>query len=347
MAHGALIKYIGSKRLLVDRIAAIVQALGATSALDVFSGTSRVGHALKARGIRVTSNDHLAYAHALAKCYVQADATNVAKWLPEMQNAPSEDGYFTRTFARQSRFFQPKNAQRIDGMRRWLREAELREDERDVLLVSLMEAADRVDSTTGVQMAYLKSWAPRASNDLELRHPKTLPGKGRATRLDALEAIQQISADVAYLDPPYNQHSYMGNYHVWETLARDDEPEVYGVACKRVDCKDYGSAYNSKRKIHQALRDLVENATAKHLLVSFNDEGHVTRQDMETILGKRGHVRVAAIPYKRYVGAQIGIYNPSGEKVGKVSHLANHELLYLVGSDAEVVERALGALVVS
>jgi adenine-specific DNA-methyltransferase len=36
------------------------------------------------------------------------------------------------------------------------------------------------------------------------------------------------------------------------------------------------------------------------------------------------------VDYKRYVGAQIGIYNPRGEKVGRVSHLRNKELLYIV-----------------
>ena len=35
-----------------------------------------------------------------------------------------------------------------------------------MLIVSLMEAADRVDSTTGVQMAFLKQWAARSYNDL-------------------------------------------------------------------------------------------------------------------------------------------------------------------------------------
>src|SRR5258708_38889608 len=100
-----------------------------------------------------------------------------------------------------------------------------------------MEAADRVDSTTGVQMAYLKRWAPRASNDLVLRMPAVLPraaaGKGRACGLDALEAARTLSADNAYLDPPYNQHSDRGNYHIRETPVRWDKPAVYGTAGTR------------------------------------------------------------------------------------------------------------------
>ena len=62
---------------------------------------------------------------------------------------------------------------------------------------------------------------------------------------------------------------------------------------------------------------------------------------MEQLLRGRGHVHVFANEYKRYVGAQIGIYNPSGEKVGKVSHLWNKEFLYLVCPDSNLLDRAV------
>ena len=68
------------------------------------------------------------------------------------------------------------------------------------------------------------------------------------------------------------------------------------------------------------------------LIVSFNDEGYITRAEMEAMLATRGGVAVVETDYKRYVGAQIGIYNPRGEKVGKVGRLRNTEYLYIVGS---------------
>ena len=45
------------------------------------------------------------------------------------------------------------------------------------------------------------------------------------------------------------------------------------------------------------------------------------------------HERVVPLSFdsKRYVGAQIGIHNPSGEKVGKVSHLRNLEYVVVAG----------------
>ncbi|MCA1819783.1 MAG: DNA adenine methylase [Thermoplasmatota archaeon] len=344
-----MLKYIGSKRLLVDQIVTVAGALpGVETALDLFSGTSRVGHALKKAGFTVTANDHLAYAHQLGVTYVQADARKwqgeVERRIAEMQALPPEPGYVTRTFCERSRFFHPRNGARIDAMRRYLRESSLEPELKAILTVAMMEAADRVDSTTGVQMAYLKSWAPRAHNDIELRVPAMLPGKGLALHLDAKEAAARTPVDLAYLDPPYNQHSYMGNYHVWETLARGDEPEVYGVACKRLDCRDYKNPFNSKRRARLAFEEVLESLRAKHILVSFNNEGFFDRATMETMLAPHGHLQVVENDFKRYVGAQIGIYNPQGVKVGKVSHLRNKEYLYLVGDEPAPLGAAAAAI---
>ena len=216
-----------------------------------------------------------------------------------------------------------------------------------ILLVSVMEAADRVDSTCGVQMAYLKKWAKRAHNDISLRLPELIErprtGPCQATQMDALEAAKSVSADIAYLDPPYNQHSYLGNYHIWESLVLWDKPEVYGVACKRVDVKARKSPFNSKRTAVEALRGVIDAIDAQQLVVSFNNEGYIPRPEMEEMLATRGEVLVIEKDFKRYVGAQIGIYNPSGEKVGAVSHLRNKEFLYIVTHDIDAVGLKLGA----
>ena len=65
--------------------------------------------------------------------------------------------------------------------------------------------------------------------------------------MDAIDFVSQISVDLAYLDPPYNQHKYMANYHIWETLIRWDEPEFYGVACKRMDVRERKSPYKFQK----------------------------------------------------------------------------------------------------
>jgi len=341
-----VIKYIGSKRVLVPRITAVVQALpDVSTVLDLFSGTARVGHALKRAGYNVTANDHLTYAYMVACCYVQADRDRVLRQAEDLvehlSHIPASPGYFTETFCVRSRFFHPKNGARVDAIREAIAGMRLSRDLEAIALVSLMEAADRVDSTTGVQMAYLKKWAQRAHKDLELRVPDILPGPGKALQLEAIEAASSVEADVAYLDPPYNQHSYMGNYHVWETLVRWDKPESYGVACKRIDCREYGSDFNSKRRALDAFRDVAKALKVRHIIVSFNNEGYIAREEMEAILRELGHVGVIGVDFKRYVGAQIGIYNPNGDLVGEVSHLRNKEFLYIVSPERDAVRAAL------
>jgi adenine-specific DNA-methyltransferase len=342
-----VIKYLGSKRLLAPAIVAAVRGFGGVeSALDLFSGTSRIGRALKLSGLHVTSNDHLAFAATLARCYVEADARehleDAARLIAELAQVPPEPGYFTQTFCVEARYLQPQNGARVDAIRHAIRARALPPVLEAIALTSLMEAADRVDSTTGVQMAYLKQWARRSHNDLELRVPELVEGPGRALSVDASEAAE-LEADVAYLDPPYNQHSYLGNYHVWETLVRWDAPETYGVAKKRADCREYKNPFNSRRRIGPALAEVIARVRAPHLVVSFSDEGYLARQELEAMLASRGHVRVVSTDFKRYVGAQIGIYNPSGEKVGKVSHLRNREMLFVASPDRAAVERAAHA----
>ncbi len=214
-------------------------------------------------------------------------------------------------------------------MRGRLDDLDLDEDTRAVVMVALMEAADRVDSTTGVHMAYLKQWARRAHNDLELRMPELVPGTGRAHLESAATVARTTAADAAYLDPPYNQHSYLGNYHVWETLVRWDAPEAYGVAQKRIDRKTRKCAFNSKREIEGALKEVLDALDVRHVVVSFNDEGYLSREQLIDMRSPRGHVEVGAIDHARYVGAKIGIHDPSGQKVGKVSHTRHQELLFI------------------
>lgn len=334
-----MIKYLGSKRTLLPTITAVVGAVpGVRRVVDLFAGTSRVGHALKARGLQVIANDHNAYAHALARCYVAADRERVladaTRLLAEFAALPPAPGYFTTTFCERARFFRPENGARIDAIREAIAAKGLDPELEAVVLVALMEAADRVDSTCGVQMAYLKEWAPRAHAALDLRLPDVLPavahGRCEARQQDALDAARALEADVVYLDPPYNQHSYLGNYHIWESLVRWDKPEVYGVAQKRIDCKERRSPFNRRGECAGALAAVVRAARARVLVLSFNNEGFIDRAEIEAILAERGPVSVIATDYKRYVGAQIGIYNPQGARVGEVSHLRNVEHLYIV-----------------
>lgn len=342
-----MVKYIGSKRVLVPVIERLARRLPVASVCDVFAGTTRVGQALRRSGLVVHSNDLATYSEVLGQAYIAADETvdrrQIRALREHLSGLPPVHGYFTETFCVRSRFFQPHNGMRVDAIRDEIDRLDLTVVERALLLTSLLEAADRVDSTCGLQMAYVKRWAPRSYNDLELREPEPVLGPaGTVSRLDAgVLAGGLEGVDCAYLDPPYNQHSYFSNYHVWETLVRWDAPEHYGVACKRADCRTTKSAYNRKRDAWTALTSLIERLPTPWIVVSFSDEGFHDPRAIAALLSEKGYLRAIALDGKRYVGAQIGIFNPSGEKVGAVSHLRNRELLFVAGPDEALVEAAV------
>ena len=288
-----MIKYLGSKRRLVPVLTEICRASGARTALDLFTGTTRVAQAFKAQGVHVTAVDSARYAHAFARTYIEADAAAtdmgaLRAAVTHLNGLPGKPGYVTEEFSRQARFFQPHNAARIDAVRDAIDSEYAGSPLFHMLLTSLIEAADRVDSTTGVQMAYVKQWAPRSFNPLELRVPELLAGggprhPGRCGGAGGSPALGPF--DLAYLDPPYNQHRYFTNYHVWETLVAWDAPEAYGVARKRVDARDPSthSVFNSKRTMPAALASVVQSVDCDLLVLSYNNESWLGLDELEAM----------------------------------------------------------------
>jgi adenine-specific DNA-methyltransferase len=346
-----VIKYLGSKRALLPTLERLLAASGAKSALDLFTGTTRVAMTMKQLGMQVTAVDTASYSEVLAKTFIETDAStsdlsDLSNAIRELNGLPGETGYFTETFCIKARFFQPHNGERIDAVRNAI--------ERDFkgswlyypLLASLLIAADKVDSTTGVQMAYLKAWSRRSAQDLELQVPNLLKGTGLAIRSDANEAVERLSqVDIAYLDPPYNQHRYFGNYHIWETLVRWDSPSFYGVANKRIDTREQAnkSEFNSKLTMPTALGNVISRIKASTLVLSYNNESWLSRKELTDMCSSYERVQVLDFDSKRYVGSQIGGYNQAGELVGRPGAKRNLEHIVLAGS-IDTVDAMLASL---
>ncbi|NQU36656.1 MAG: DNA adenine methylase [Actinobacteria bacterium] len=340
-----MIKYLGSKRKLLPVIGQIAAANESQTAVDLFTGTTRVAQEFKRRGLHVTAVDTARYSSLLADAFIATDSNNIdsdqlSDAIVELNALVGKPGYFTETFCVESRYFQPKNGARVDVIRDRIESRYVGTALYPILLAELMLAADRVDSTTGLQMAYLKQWAKRSNNDLELRVPDLLPGPGRSINGDARTVASTLEdVDLAYLDPPYNQHRYFTNYHIWETLVRWDSPEHYGIACKRIDSRDAEtkSPYNSRKTMPEELRKTIEAVKARTLVVSYNNESWVTADELlEWCVQGREDATLLAFDSKRYVGAQIGIHNPQGDRVGEVSHLRNLEYIVIAGSRTDV-----------
>jgi len=334
-----VIKYLGSKRRLIPVLTELFERSGATTALDLFTGTTRVAQAYKRAGGIVTAVDTARYSEVFARTWIETDAATVdrrviADEVARLDALPGRPGYVTDTFCHRSRFFQPHNGERIDAIRQAIADDHAGTRLEPILLTSLLLAADRVDSTTGLQMAYVKQWAPRSAKPLRLEVPDLLPGGGTAVRGDATILAGTLgSFDLAYLDPPYNQHRYFTNYHVWETLVAWDAPEHYGVACKRLDARDDAtkSVFNRKREMPAALGRTIADVRAEVVVVSYNDESWVDLDELRDMWATHGEVAALAFDSKRYVGAQIGIHDPQVNKVGQVGRIRNLEYVLVAG----------------
>ena len=339
-----MIKYLGSKRALLPVLETLFAASQAKTALDLFTGTTRVAAAMKQLGMQVTAVDTASYSEVFSKTFIELDATiadlrELADAVASLNQLSGTSGYFTEVFCEKARFFQVKNGQRIDAVRSAIESDYKNSWMYYPLLASLLIAADKVDSTTGVQMAYLKTWSRRSVLELELHVPELLAGGGRSIRGDAIEQTPNLgSFDLAYLDPPYNQHRYFGNYHIWETLVRWDQPEYYGIANKRIDTRsnENKSAFNSKLSMPNALAMVIAGLDVKTLVLSYNNESWLSRRELTDMCSRYEAVEILDFDSKRYVGSQIGGYNKSGRLVGKPGAHRNLEHIVIAGEEQKV-----------
>ena len=336
---------------MLPHLSKLAGATGAKTAVDLFTGTTRVAQEFKSLGMFVTAVDTASYSEVFAKTWIELDAnqqdiTKLEEAIQRLNGVRGVPGYFTKTFCEDARYFQPLNGQRVDAIRDLI-EAEYKSSWMYYpLLTALIMATDKVDSTTGLQMAYLKSWSRRSLKDMVLHTPELLPGSGLAIKANANEAVLNLPAvDLAYLDPPYNQHRYFGNYHIWETLVRWDEPESYGIANKRIDTRDASnkSDFNSKRTMAAALAELVSVLDCKTLIMSYNNESWLSRKELLDMCSKHERVEIVDFDYKRYVGSKIGVYNKTGERVGTPGASRNLEHVVIAGQSS-IVQEMLDAL---
>lgn len=334
------VKYLGSKNKLIPQIAEIVNRIdGIDTALDVFTGTTRVAQAFRNMGIRVVSSDISSYSAEFAKCYIGSTHDDVIAAMPfiHMLNNPKmiEEGWITKNYADVTaqgnvvRFIHPKNAQRADSIRRFIEEQYYGPAIKSILVTSLIEAMDRVDNTVGIQQAYLKNWCKRSLDDLVLRVPviPTHGPVGSHIQGDVLQ-IDYPNVDLAYVDPPYSPHSYSTYYHIWESIAKWDKPDVGLKTNRRADMigdKAFKSQWNGPGAL-TAFETLFSRLPAKYILVSYADDSKlVSYNDLRDLCQRFGSVTVTEIDYKRNIMSTIGNAAMLTEKVTK-----NHELLFTI-----------------
>lgn len=201
-------------------------------------------------------------------------------------------------------YFSAANAGKLDAIRSriesWRTRGLLTESEYYLLVTAVIEAASSVSNTAGTYGAFLKDWDQRALKSLVLVPPQVVPStfKHRVFLRDANELVREITCDVLYLDPPYNQRQYAAYYHLLDTIARWDQPRIYGKTGRRPYLHQL-SRYCTPEAA-TALAELVRDARCEHLLMSYNDEGLLSRQEILDILATRGQPQFYEYDYRRY-----------------------------------------------
>jgi len=229
---------------------------------------------------------------------------------------PPVQGYFWQEFSVAGRpangssprnYFSPENAAKIDGIRLWIRrlheESCITDLEHSLLLHDLIMAANDIANIAGTYGHYLSKLAGRAKDQLTVRAtPLTLmqdSGRHTVLRGYAEEVAAGIRCDLCYIDPPYMKRQYAANYHILETLAREDEPEAVGQSGLR-PWRDQYSVFCTKTRVKHAFRRIFTDMACRHFLISYSEDGLLSAVDLHTLLGEFGSVHTAEFRHKRF-----------------------------------------------
>jgi adenine-specific DNA-methyltransferase len=340
------VKYIGSKNKLIDAILGTITPLAPTpeqhALIDVFTGTTRVAQAFRAKGWQVTTCDLAWASHDYAALFLQTTRHD----LPELRALAAEldalipphhtPGWIESNYSDAPaaaaggatvRVWQAHNARKADAIRdtiaEWVAAGRVKPVMARALTALLILALDSVDNTVGVQQAYLKQWCTRSFNTMNLS--THIPADDWAgwdgppaqhLQGDAL-AVPFADAHVAYVDPPYTGHSYATYYHIWDSISRWDKPGVLLKTNRRADRvaahdgRDLTmvSPWNARRGALDAFVRLVRRLPTRWVVISYSSDAIVPIKSLTAEIEKLdvcGSCRVHGIDHARNVMANIG-----------------------------------------
>ncbi|MBE6083572.1 MAG: adenine methyltransferase [Tissierellaceae bacterium] len=327
-------RFIGSKNLLLENIHQVIKekAPTAKSFFDVFSGTACVARYFK-KWYEVYSNDILYFSYVLQMGTVENDCipsfdnlmnltkgTNIIEYLntrstEDMEVLEQSKRFFQNTYAPTGgrMYITDENALRIDFARNtiedWKTQGLITQYEYYYLVACVVEGIPFVSNISGTYGAYHKTWERRSHKVFQLV-PLDVTTNNRNNRCyneDGVALLTQISGDILYVDPPYNSRQYLPNYHVLETAAKYDYPEVRGITGQR-PYEGQKSDFCSKKTVLLAFEDLMRNARFNHIILSYSSDGLMSVHDIEKVMkqqGKPSSFFIYEIPYRRYKSREL------------------------------------------
>lgn len=221
---------------------------------------------------------------------------------PNSENTETQRAYFTKS-----------NGHRIDVVRQQIeilhKFKKINDREKDVLVYSLVRAANKVSNTSATYGAYLKEFKKSALETLDMKLIITdteVPIKHDIYRQDVFELLKKIDTQmiqVVYIDPPYNHRRYDKNYHVLETIALYDSPELTGgtTGLRLHSDDDTHGKFCHKKQVKGAYENLFKLIKSPWLFVSYNHEGLLSQDEMESLLKQtRKNVTIFEVEHKRF-----------------------------------------------
>lgn len=347
--------YIGSKKSLLQFLEESIYHIVDEkdfSFLDLFAGTGIVGQHFKSKGHRVIANDLQYYSFVLNKNYIEnhkvlkfvgleSDLENlihidypqranfVCKFLDNLElkegfifNNYCLGGTRNKEFERQ--YFSDENGKKADTIRvkieEWKNGDKINDSEYFFLLATLIENIDKVANTASVYGAFLKQ-LKKSAQQVFLMKPAIFilnDNEHKVYNEDIENLIEKVQGDVLYLDPPYNHRQYAPNYHLLETIARYDNPEIKGKTGLR-DYSNQKSKFSQKKDVLKSFENIIQKANVKYIFLSYNNEGLMTADEVKAIMSKRGKYGVFKKEYNRF----------KADKTENRNHKANSVVEYL------------------
>ena len=361
------IKYTGSKREILPALLELIKPLNVKTVLDGFSGTTRVSQALKQAGYTVYANDIADWSKVFGECYLlnRKPASYYLPIIEHLNSLPGKYGWFSENYGGEpnggsavqkdgkKRIWQLHNTKKLDAIREEVDKIAKDKIEKSALLTSLIIAMDRVDSSVGHQVSYLRKWAPRAYNTMRMEVPRLIidDKPHKVYQNDIFDLANSISAeggeiDLAYYDPPYGSSNdlmppsrvrYASYYHIWKTICLNDRPKLVGVANRREDVSDTisGSVFEEFRKnekgqyiVIEAIEKLIKDTPAKYIVLSYNNNGRATFEAIKNILTNlEKKVSIIEMDYGKNVMATIT--RTTNDWINNANEI-NKEYLFLI-----------------
>ncbi|WP_296898271.1 Dam family site-specific DNA-(adenine-N6)-methyltransferase [uncultured Megamonas sp.] len=314
-------RYLGNKFKLLPFIKDVVnkECNNIETVADIFAGTGAVASAFFDK--KLITND-IMYSNYI--CHVawfkkeKFSEVKVKNIIGEYNNlSVTTDNYMSENFA--DTYFSLDDCRKIGYIREDIEKKynneEINSKERALLVTSLLYAMDKIANTCGHYDAYRKNGI--YNKHLEMTFPEInvkCNNNNMCYNKDTNTLVNDIEADLVYIDPPYNSRQYCDAYHLLENVAKWEKPKVFGVA-KKMDRTNLKSEYCTQRAT-KTFENLISNIKAKYILLSYNNmekkgdnrsNAKISDEDIIRILKKKGNVKIFSEKYKAFNAGKSNI----------------------------------------